>query len=72
LADGDAKRFVRVKRYNPRGFVEFEYAIGDPSLCLDMILPPAAFRAFCRDHQVRFLRPQSLDPPASPRRFEET
>lgn len=59
---GDAQRYVRVKRNSRSGFVEFEFSIGDPSLHLDMILPPAAFRAFCRDNQVSFLSTGTRDP----------
>ncbi len=54
LAD-ELPRFVRVRGFDARGFVEFEFAIGDPSLHLDMILPPLAFREFCREQRVRYL-----------------
>lgn len=29
-------------------FVEFEFALGDPSLALEMIMPPKIFEEFCR------------------------
>lgn len=46
------EHFVRVTRTDRRGYIEFEYAIGDPALHLDMILPPEAFTEFCSRHQV--------------------
>lgn len=70
--EGDAQRFVRVKRLDPRGFVEFEFSIGEPSLVLDMILPPPAFRAFCRDQRVHFLEPGGPKNRAPLRPVEET
>lgn len=50
-----AVRYVRVTDRNHRGNVEFQFSIGDPSLYLEMILPPAAFDEFCDEHQVRML-----------------
>lgn len=41
------QHFVRVTREHPRGYVEFQFAIDDPSLYLEMTLPPAAFAEFC-------------------------
>lgn len=51
----DAQRYVRVTNDNHRGFVEFQFSIGDPALYLEMTLPPAAFREFCREQRVRML-----------------
>jgi phenol hydroxylase P0 protein len=42
-----ATRYVRVTGFNPHGFVEFQFSIGDPALYLEMILPPTAFEEFC-------------------------
>ena len=47
--------FVRVTRANHLGFIEFQFAIGDPNLYLEMTLPPAAFAEFCATHAVRQL-----------------
>ena len=49
---GELTHYVRVTRTDRQGYVEFQYAIGDPALHLDMILPPAAFAEFCARHQV--------------------
>ena len=53
--NAEPTRFVRVTDRDHRGFVEFQFSIGDPGLYLEMTLPPAAFHEFCRDHQVRVL-----------------
>jgi phenol/toluene 2-monooxygenase (NADH) P0/A0 len=39
-------RYVRITHHR-RGFVEFQFSIGDPTLYLEMILPQAAFDEFC-------------------------
>lgn len=41
------KRFVRVTGVSSRGFVEFEFSIGSPELCVELVLPAAAFEEFC-------------------------
>ena len=48
-------RFVRVTGTNPRGFVEFQFSVDDPTLYLEMTLPPAAFEEFCRAQGARHL-----------------
>lgn len=50
-----APRFVRVTNENHKGFVEFQFSIGDPRLFIDMLLPPTAFTAFCKEHEVQYL-----------------
>lgn len=40
-------KFVRVTGINRRGFVEFEFSIGIPELCVELMLPRAAFEEFC-------------------------
>jgi len=49
------QRYVRVTRQDHRGYVEFQFSIGDPSLYLEMTLPPEAFTELCREHAVRHL-----------------
>ena len=55
LADATSTRYVRVTDPDHRGYVEFQFSIGDPSLYLEMTLPPAAFEEFCREHAARVL-----------------
>ena len=45
-------RYVRVRREVDDRFIEFDFAINDPSLYVEMILPRAAFDAFCRHNHV--------------------
>lgn len=49
------RRFVRLSRINPQGFVEFEFAIGTPELFVELILRPEDFEAFCELYQVQRL-----------------
>ena len=48
----EATRYVRVTGQARGGFVEFQFSIGDPTLYLEMILPPAAFAEFCAVNQA--------------------
>lgn len=54
-APSELVKWVRVTRRRPDGFVEFDFAIGDPDLCVDLILPTAAFDEFCATNHVRHL-----------------
>ncbi len=55
LADSTATRYVRITDPDHRGYVEFQFSIGDPGLYLEMTLPQAAFEEFCREHAARVL-----------------
>lgn len=57
LADSTSARYVRITDPDHRGYVEFQFSIGDPSLYLEMTLPRAAFEEFCREHAARVLTP---------------
>ena len=53
-----ARRFVRVTGVNAHGFIEFEFAVGGPELFVELMLPAAAFDAFCRtQNATRLDRP---------------
>ncbi|MFG1418049.1 phenol hydroxylase subunit [Xanthobacter sp. V0B-10] len=47
-----SRRFVRVTHERAAGFVEFDFAIGEPELFVEMILGREAFAAFCADNRV--------------------
>ncbi|MDN0083172.1 phenol hydroxylase subunit [Crenobacter sp. SG2305] len=47
-------RFVRVTARNAN-WIEFEFSIGDPALCVEMILTPAQFAAFCQEQRAKHL-----------------
>ncbi|MCW0182708.1 phenol hydroxylase subunit [Zavarzinia sp.] len=51
------RRFVRVRSLRPDGFVEFEFALGEPELFVELVLPPDAFDEFCAANKVQFLPP---------------
>lgn len=55
-------RFVRVRHRRPNGLVEFDFAIGEPELFVEMILPSAAFTDFCTHQHAELL----ADEPSSP------
>ncbi len=49
------RRYVRFQQLRADGYVEFAFAIGDPELAVDLILPLADYRDFCRTNQVTYL-----------------
>lgn len=62
-----ARRYVRLIQVRADGFVEFEFAIGDPELAVDLILPADAYREFCRDnHAVLISMPPVACSPLCP------
>lgn len=46
------RRYVRVCEQRPDGFIEFEFAIGDPALCVELMLREADFHEFCLANEV--------------------
>lgn len=51
------RRYVRICERRPDGFIEFEFAIGDPAMCVELMLPEAAFHEFCLANAVIVLDP---------------
>jgi len=49
--------YVRLRARRADGYVEFDFAIGDPALAVELTLPEAAYDTFCREHRVRHLTP---------------
>jgi phenol hydroxylase P0 protein len=47
--------FVRVTGTRGDCFVEFEFAIGDPELAVELVLTFDQFRSFCATHEVTHL-----------------
>ena len=58
------RRFVRLSGERPNGFIEFEFAIGEPEIFVEMILGREAFAEFCTANQVEMLPPRDPDAPA--------
>ncbi|PWR23173.1 phenol hydroxylase subunit [Zavarzinia compransoris] len=52
------KRYVRVRNLRDDGFVEFDFAMGEPELFVELVLRPEAFDEFCAANKVRFLSPE--------------
>lgn len=48
----DLTRYARIRRVVDDKFIEFDFAIGDPSLYVELVLPRDAFDTFCRHNQV--------------------
>ena len=46
------KRWVNVLRRTVNGFVEFEFFVSDADLCIELILPEAAFKEFCLNNHI--------------------
>jgi len=47
-----ARRFVRIVDERTDGLVEFEFAIGEPQLYVEMLMPRAQFEEFCAGQGV--------------------
>ncbi|WP_290701687.1 phenol hydroxylase subunit [Amphritea sp.] len=48
-------KFVRVRSSGNARFVEFDFAIGDPALFVELIMPQGAFDQFCKTNDVVFM-----------------
>lgn len=57
-----AKRYVRFRELRDDGYVSFAFAIGDPELMVELILPLPDYQAFCREQRVIYL---TRDPAAA-------
>lgn len=57
-----SRRFVRVTNRRPDGFVEFDFALGDPELFVELVLNEEAFAAFRDENRaVPFPEPVAGD-----------
>lgn len=45
-------KWVRVIAERPGGMVEFEFAVGEPELYVEMVMPRQPFEEFCAMHRV--------------------
>lgn len=58
MAEGNfdiTRKFVRVMRTLPNGLIEFEFAVGDPDVAVELVMPKAAFDEFCANNHVEQL-----------------
>ncbi|MBL8492488.1 MAG: phenol hydroxylase subunit [Rhodocyclaceae bacterium] len=49
------RKFVRVTELRENGLVEFEFAIGEPELFVELIMAAPAFDEFCAANKVTFI-----------------
>ena len=56
------RKYVRVLATLPSGLVEFAFAVGDPELTVELVMPKAAFDEFCASHRVEFIAAPSAPP----------
>lgn len=49
------KKYVRVTALRPNGFVEFDFAVGEPELYVELLMNQAAFQDFCQVNDVVLL-----------------
>ncbi|WP_028220304.1 phenol hydroxylase subunit [Paraburkholderia oxyphila] len=50
-----SQRYVRLREHRADGFVAFDFSIGDPRICVELVMREADYRAFCRTHEVEHL-----------------
>ena len=55
------RRFVRVLKERANGLVEFEFAIGEPEIFVELILPREDFAEFCATNQAEMLAERDTD-----------
>jgi phenol/toluene 2-monooxygenase (NADH) P0/A0 len=55
---GQHRRFVRVLGIRRASFVEFSFALGDPELAVELVLPFAAFVELCDRYHVETIEPE--------------
>jgi phenol hydroxylase P0 protein len=48
-----ANRFIRIVQERDNGMVEFEFAVGEPSLFVEMVMPRPQFDEFCAQQGVK-------------------
>ena len=56
------RKFVRVLATLPNGLIEFEFAVGEPELAVELVMPKAAFDEFCASNQVEFIADAAAAP----------
>ncbi len=56
----DQQHYVRITKVLHHRFVEFEYSIGDPTLCVELVLPFPEFEQFCNRYQTERLTPEQV------------
>ena len=58
-----SKRFIRVIDERADGFVEFEFAIGEPELYVELVMSNPAFKEFRQEQMAEMLPPRPDEGP---------
>lgn len=53
-------KYVRVRSEPDARFVEFDFAIGDPSLFVELVMPRSAFEQFCKSNNVTHMTDEQM------------
>ncbi|WP_201612841.1 phenol hydroxylase subunit [Psychrobacter immobilis] len=56
----DLPKYVRVRSAPDAKFVMFDFAIGESSLFVELVLPPASFEEFCANNNVITMTPEQM------------
>lgn len=59
------RRFVRITKERKNDFIEFDYAIGEPEIFLELVLPCKAFFDFCVVNKVELLPSSQIESKAT-------
>lgn len=54
-------KYIRVRSEEGARFVEFDFAIGDPSLFVELVMPPQAFAHFCELNNVVHMSQEQME-----------
>lgn len=65
------RKYVRITAEREDGFVEFDFALGEPELFAEMMLTRAAFDEFCAAQDVVLLDGGAAQPPPVGTRLNE-
>lgn len=53
-------KYIRVRSDENSRFVMFDFAIGDPALFVELVLPPESFEEFCTINNVVHMSPEQM------------
>lgn len=59
------RRFVRITKERKNDFIEFDYAIGEEEIFLELVLPREAFLDFCVENKVELLSSTQIESTAT-------
>lgn len=60
LSFNDLPKYVRVRSDPDDKFVMFDFAIGESSLFVELVLPPESFKEFCANNNVINMTPEQM------------